>query len=282
MFSHEGYTSLSEIQTWIFQDADDFTMSCAAQWGAVHIGDGGFSRELVLFCRNICGLYRIWMLDHCLTVQPVPVFLLSPNGRAVQVSRAIFKANEHLSNKEFNWPLRDPELQLLAEEGEGDEIRRRFNYRVFDGSLCTVAVPFDDIIPQCDPNLHSLLMAAAPFRGWSVCVKTDDVGRLKSSLEEAFDWPRQPSEPEARPQGRPRKVEHANAAYFSIYPDGHRAVGDTWKQAEIKVCAFLKESIGESIRLDTLKRAVDLGNPHERRNTAPTYERGKTRKTPAQ
>lgn len=271
MFSHEGYTSLAEIQSWIKQDADDFTMDCVAQWGLVNIGDGGFSRELVLFCRNICGLYQIWMLDHCLAVQPVPVFLLSPNGQAVRASQAVFKANEHLSKREFIWPLRDPELQLIAEEDEGDEIRQRFNYRVFDGSLCTIAVPFDDMIPQCDPNLHSLLMAAAPFRGWSVCVKTDDVGRLKSSLEETFDWPRQPSEPDASSPGRPRKIEHARAVYFSIYPDGHRAVGDTWKQALFKVRAILEESIGISIEIDTLKRAVNEGDPQERRASAPMH-----------
>lgn len=52
--------------------------------------------------------------------------------------------------------------------------------------------------------------------------------------------------------GRPSKQKKAADAYRVIYPNGHRADGDTWKQAAIKVT----NKTGEIIAVKTLSRAV--------------------------
>ncbi len=53
--------------------------------------------------------------------------------------------------------------------------------------------------------------------------------------------------------GRPRKAEPALAAYDAVYPHGHRAVGDSWKEVERKVSDFL----GEQVSHFTIQRALN-------------------------
>lgn len=55
--------------------------------------------------------------------------------------------------------------------------------------------------------------------------------------------------------GRPRKISAALAAYDAVYPNGHRLVGDGWKDVALKI----SEHLGEPISIDTIQRALSSG-----------------------
>lgn len=67
-------------------------------------------------------------------------------------------------------------------------------------------------------------------------------GAIEAALQEG---------PDAQPVkgGRPQKADAALAAYHGLYPSGHLATGDTWKQVVQKVTSVT----GESVSVDTLR-----------------------------
>lgn len=70
--------------------------------------------------------------------------------------------------------------------------------------------------------------------------------QFQNSLDRVFECD--------RPTGRPSNREEVKRAYARIYPEGHEAVGDSWKIVLRKI----NEECGLDLSIDTIKRAIGL------------------------
>lgn len=85
--------------------------------------------------------------------------------------------------------------------------------------------------------------------GWSLVPLLFPTGAIEAALDPARV---SPDDPAPSTGGRPRKADAALAAYDALYPLGHDASGDTWKQVIAKVTA----KTGQPVSVQMLKTAI--------------------------
>lgn len=125
---------------------------------------------------------------------------------------------------------------------------------MFEGKLCA-CYPFKGALVVIDPG-HWLgddcvrqLLFGEVSDGWSLVPLLFPTGAIEAALDPASEAPDVPAPSTG---GRPRKADAALAAYEALYPHGHEATGETWKQVIAKVTA----NAGQAVSIQTLKTAI--------------------------
>jgi len=138
--------------------------------------------------------------------------------------------------------------------------RRNERYQLLDprsGLVTLVEKELPPGSPNDDPRAPvppATRRAIEAFEGWAVCFPETTFPSSAKDIQDALKSYREgvlgPDSETAggRPSIRPEIAE----AYLDLYPDGHEAVGDSWKEALAKVT----ERLGEDFSVDTLKRAL--------------------------
>ena len=138
--------------------------------------------------------------------------------------------------------------------------RRNERFEIFDLKSGLIRLDGPGIppgSPKDDPKAPVTPAMRRPFEefeGWSVCFPCDAFPSSVKEIHDAIDfYSEQLLEPDSETRtGRPSNWPRIAEAYLDLFPDGHEAVGDSWKLALAKV----SERLGYDFHVDTLKRAL--------------------------
>lgn len=258
MYAPEGFSPINYALQWCQERGDRFFRECALPWVAENdpTGKDMFDRDFLEFALRSRMLLIEWLVSNLLQRQPVPLYLSAPSGTTMQASPTFFLSQEMLHWFEFEWPLTDAGLVNIAKKKTAEEILSgKSTYYIFDIQTGCIVVPSETEIqsfPDADA-VRKLSRTAAPFDGWSVCIRNEDVDRIQKILSSMFSWPHEVEEITA-PIGRPRKQEAAADVYTALFPNGHGALGITWATVEQMVSKALRQTVS----IYTIKRGLKM------------------------
>lgn len=289
MWSPVGLYSWSQVLG-LFSDVSSKTLKSVANGGiprALNDGkpqfsptelfalvDGGFADDYPE-ADFIIGLTTTFLLTNF--IDSFPPVLANINGSQIDLDWPLLSHKDQLERCSYGWPIKAsrPFLSLFefqkAKKFSTKNLLERFTFIdpntgrlknkngskefLINGlwlepnhanSLCEFASKVPDYV-LC----WTTFPEPVEFRRFLECIE------VNSTFSIALDHNYAPiSETgnalQKRAHGRPRQRDELAEAYFSIFPKGHEAEGQSWKQATLAV----QKLLGRKIVEDTLKRGV--------------------------
>jgi len=221
------------------------------------------------------------LLLTCLLEEYPPV-LAHLNGSKVHVDEIFFRHKDQLEHCYFNWPLKEQvEFSQLFEfhkhgKFNTDSIFDRFCFIDFytgeivnkNGSrhylVNGLGLEEDeaDVVVRLVERLSGFVVCwpslpdGQHLRDFLACIEADNT--FTTALNYEFGNPSAQCLHDRRSRkmkkvGRPSKRSEVAKIYRVKFPNGHTALGNTWKEALAEVNKSLQSPVSE----DTLKRAID-------------------------
>jgi hypothetical protein len=214
-------------------------------------------------------------------LEAFPPLLVNSQGKRLEPEWPLLCHRDQLENCYFDWPLKgNSSFQGFFEIRENkrfdlEELLVRFVFiEPYLGSVSRRNGDYDYLVnglglaeefakAACKRATElagfSLFWESLPegedLRDFVTCLKANDV--FSTSLDVLFGVARPPSasNPEKSPAtrvGRPRQRDDAAKNYIKLYPDGHEAMGHSWKD----VVRALSKIDGRNVSLATIRRGL--------------------------
>lgn len=202
--------------------------------------------------------YHTWAagLDFLKTLETEELLVASEVAELKQAHGLSDKPMNELIN-DFERTASDRQLSSLIDflDGYNDQPEHNVVAPFYERQGYTISLRFLRLLEASgkydNAKFKTITDLLRPFEGWAMCVK-------RSFIEDSWypEFEASLAEPDEarlnRKSGRPNhKFLSAMKAYNTLYPNGHRTAGDTWKQVAKKVA----DETGLDISIDVIRRA---------------------------